>query len=55
MNTYDVFDFLVEAEFSKWGMIKDEFAGEERISYDGPRQTEINIPLCLHLMVYTRS
>ena len=55
MDSYDVFDFLVQAEFARWNLVTDEFTNRERISYDGPRQTEINIQLCLRPTVYTRS
>ena len=54
-DTYDVFDFIIQAEFAQWNLIVDELTSQERLTYDGPRQSEINTPLCLHLTVYTRS
>ena len=55
MDSYDVFDFLVQAEFARWSQLTDEFISQGRTGYDGPRQTAITIPLCLHLTVSTRS
>ena len=55
MDVYDVFDFLVNAEFARWNLVVDELAAQEQIGYDGPRQKVIQIDLCLRPTVYTRS
>ena len=54
-NTYDIFDIKGGAEWFPQTANMNEFVDEEGLSYDGPRQKVIQIELCLHLTVSTRS